>query len=513
MDAGDEEEGVLARFGDEGASVPLSDHTRRLAVVDLEWDRVTATDVFAVLRSFVPRGGELRKVTVYPSDFGLTRLAEEEERGPAAAFATEAVAGEGVGGEALREYERARLRYFYAVAEFDSPSTAGAVYESCDGLEFERSSTRLDLRFVGDETTFEGRPPRDAATTVPPGYAAVEHTSKALQQTRVGLSWDGDDPTRKRNLTRKLTADQLKEEDFAAYLGSGSEGGDGGESGGDGDGGGGDSGGDEGEKQHAHKPDVAALRARLLGDVPPDEAEGRQQQGPVFGRARKAAPGAADMVVTFGVGLSARLQSRADAAAAGEATQRAAPETVWAKHLRERREKKLAAKRTAGEAGADADADAAGFDDPFFGGGGGGGASAAADNDAGAAPTRRRKGARRDGDAGATAANARSAAELELMLLDDAALRAGTLATSNAPAAAPTSAVAPRVSRKQARVAAKAAKLATATRAGPGVNVADPRFSALFTRPEFAIDPTNPRAKEARAAAAAIRAANVDTNK
>ena len=50
--------------------------------MDLDWDHVRASDVFAVLRSFVPKGGALVRVTVYPSDYGLQRMAEEAVLGP-----------------------------------------------------------------------------------------------------------------------------------------------------------------------------------------------------------------------------------------------------------------------------------------------------------------------------------------------------------------------------------------------------------------------------------------------
>jgi hypothetical protein len=58
---------------------------------------------------------------------------------------------------------------------------------------------------------------------VPAEYTPVDYTTKALQQTRVTLTWDADDPERKKQLRRKLTSEQLRDEDFAAYLGSGSE--------------------------------------------------------------------------------------------------------------------------------------------------------------------------------------------------------------------------------------------------------------------------------------------------
>lgn len=42
----------------------------------------------------------------------------------------------------LRMYERSKLRYYFAVVECDSVSTAGHLYAQCDGLEFELSANR-----------------------------------------------------------------------------------------------------------------------------------------------------------------------------------------------------------------------------------------------------------------------------------------------------------------------------------------------------------------------------------
>ena len=63
--------------------VPKVEHeTQRLAVLDLDWERIAAVDIVAVLASFLGRGQAISRVTVYPSDYGLERMAEEAVRGP-----------------------------------------------------------------------------------------------------------------------------------------------------------------------------------------------------------------------------------------------------------------------------------------------------------------------------------------------------------------------------------------------------------------------------------------------
>jgi hypothetical protein len=56
--------------------------TKRLAVLNCDWEHLKATDIMMVLQSFCPAGKSVKKVTVYPSDFGLERMAAESRFGP-----------------------------------------------------------------------------------------------------------------------------------------------------------------------------------------------------------------------------------------------------------------------------------------------------------------------------------------------------------------------------------------------------------------------------------------------
>ena len=182
--------------------------TRRLAVVNLDWDNVKAIHLFTMFSSLVTSGlpsagnkkgsqpiarGRVLNVRVYPSDFGRERMAKEEREGPPAElfknpkefehedevneqniFETGDAEHE-VDEDALRKYQLERLRYttppccdvlgefvdqrcnryYYAIVECDTPNTASHIFNELDGTELERSANVFDMSFVPDEMAFD----------------------------------------------------------------------------------------------------------------------------------------------------------------------------------------------------------------------------------------------------------------------------------------------------------------------------------------------------------------------
>ncbi|XP_005461347.1 ESF1 homolog [Oreochromis niloticus] len=224
-----EEEEIEHDWGELCKDAPRSDEvSARLAVCNMDWDRLKARDLLALLQSFTPKGGAVLSVKIYPSEFGKERLKAEETQGPMELKALpddseDDTEEERVYREKLRDYQFKRLKYFYAVAECDSAETAAQIYGECDGYEYESSCSVLDLRFVPDDVKFDEEP-KDMATDINlSAYTPKLFTSSATATSKVQLTWDETDHERVTALNRKFNKDELLEMDFRAYLASSSE--------------------------------------------------------------------------------------------------------------------------------------------------------------------------------------------------------------------------------------------------------------------------------------------------
>ncbi|KAH7491564.1 hypothetical protein KRP22_002969 [Phytophthora ramorum] len=263
--------------------IPMGDETKRFAVLNCDWTRIRAVDLFALCQSFAPPTGAVQNVTIYPSDFGLEKMKEEEQHGPQGLWddkgeekskgeeklkAVDSDEGDNTGNEQeeeeekqakagsdedsdaegeddydsddplgvkksvtiegesdgfdhekLRNYELQKLRYYYAVVTCDSVKTASTIFDQCDQLEYETSSNVLDLRYVPDNTTFTNTP-KEACDNVPDRYKPAIFATLALQQTDVKLTWEEDDEQRLELLTRPAEWKDAHDDDFKAYLAS-----------------------------------------------------------------------------------------------------------------------------------------------------------------------------------------------------------------------------------------------------------------------------------------------------
>ncbi|XP_044310324.1 ESF1 homolog isoform X2 [Varanus komodoensis] len=221
-----EEPEVIHEWGELAKDAPREDKiTHRLAVCNMNWDRLKAKDLLALLNSFTPKGGAIFSVKIYPSEFGKERMKEEEVNGPKEllSFPEDVTEKDSIFKEILRDYQFKRLRYFYAVVECDSPETANQIYEECDGLEFESSCSFVDLRFIPDDVTFDDEPKDVASEVDGAAYKPKFFTSAAVATSKVDITWDETDHERVTSLNRTFKKEELLDMDFQAYLASSSD--------------------------------------------------------------------------------------------------------------------------------------------------------------------------------------------------------------------------------------------------------------------------------------------------
>ena len=491
---------------DRDGGVPMGDVSTRIAVVNLDWDHIRAEDLMAVFSSFVPAGGRLNKVVVYPSEFGRERMEREEMEGPPKElFASgshdedmdedeeldaeedeeDAIrksiikpdTGEEFNSAKLRKYQLERLRYYYAVLTFSSTDAAKAVYDAVDGTEYLSTANFFDLRFIPDGTDFSEDKPRDECDSIPDSYKPNEFVTDALQHSKVKLTWDADDSVRKEAQAKAFRGSRkdIDENDLKAYLGSDSS--------------------DEDEiaaadasevqqdsKESKKEKEKQRLRALLgLGEAP---AKKSKSDGPV-----------GDVQITFSSGLTG-----GDKKTSIFANDPEPEETTAEKYIRKERERKQRRKEKQKTGGGDVEvpeaatvekaeedrvAEDLGFDDPFF---------TAPENDKAstAALRKQERKKKREERAREEEATAAKRAELELLMIDDKQANVKHFNMNDIERAE---------KKKRKGKKSKKSAMEDGIEGDPAANdsfkmdVADPRFAQLFENHEFAIDPTNSKYK------------------
>lgn len=499
------------------ANVPLGEVTNRIAVVNLDWDNIRAEDLMACFTSFLPAGGRVLNVTVYPSEFGKERMEKEEIEGPpkdiftstkgAAAEEEEeeeeldseeeeeeikksllkADTGEEFNSTKLRQYQLERLRYFYAILTFSTKECAKHVYDLVDGAEYLSSANFFDLRFVPDDTDFSDDKPRDTCSRIPDGYKPNEFVTDALQHSKVKLTWDADDKSRKEAQARAFRGSrkEIDENDLKAYLGSDS-------SDSEDDEVGGvevvDNTANEGTSVKLSKKEAERQRMRALLGLSTEPTPSSKSAGPV-----------GEMEVTFTSGLAGGRGKDSDIFENEPEIEETALERYVRKERerkKRRKEKRQAEKRgenpsksKEAEAGSDAENEPTGaaeaeedlgFNDPFF--------DDPSGKAAAAARRKEEKRKKREERAAEEAASAAQRAELELLMLDDEKVKIKHFDMNEIEKAE-------KQARRKGKGKGKNKNKEVAVADDFNVNVNDPRFSRLFESHEFAIDPTNPRFK------------------
>ncbi|KAI0478071.1 hypothetical protein F4859DRAFT_46412 [Xylaria cf. heliscus] len=498
----------MQRLRDEQADIEAGEVTKRIAVVNLDWDNIKAVDLMALFSSFVPQGGRIEKVSIYPSEFGKERMKREEVEGPPKEIFKKTAKNDDeldhdtehgsndsedeeeeikknmlqegddqdFDSDALRSYQLDRLRYYYAVVVCSDVSTAEKLYNACDGTEYLASSNFVDLRFIPDDVTFDDEP-REECDSVVSNYQPTEFVTDALQHSRVKLTWDvaPDEAARRENIRKAFSGSraELEENDFRAYLASDSE-----ED---------DDGGVEVVEAEAEvavvedepklsKKELKARRLReALGLGPEPMTKSSRNIGPV-----------GDMQVTFTpalMGDEIRKEPQAE-------------ETTVEKYIRKERERKARRKEKAvskrnedgtegGEEPAEPEEDL-GFDDPFF------------MTDEPAKPSKsaerkeeRRK--RREEKEAAAAENAAQRAQLEKIMADDSKDQAEHLDHFNMDEI--TKAEKKKSKKGKKKKGKNQIEDHGGLQEGFEMDVNDDRFKAVFESHEFAIDPSNPKYK------------------
>ncbi|KAM3138347.1 hypothetical protein pb186bvf_009623 [Paramecium bursaria] len=190
------------------------DVSARIALQNYEWYEIKLKDLMVLFTSFCPPGKSIKQISLYVSEFGKQKLEEESNQGPQIfkeenfnnrknkepiKQVNELIVKEDdddidVDPQKLRQYERDRLKYYYAVIECDSVETADAIYQQTNGNEFELSNLKLDLRFIPDEVKLPKENLKEVCNSVPTKVTQKLIQNRAGGHTNVKLTWEEHKP-------------------------------------------------------------------------------------------------------------------------------------------------------------------------------------------------------------------------------------------------------------------------------------------------------------------------------
>lgn len=483
-----------AELAGQGNEVPMGDVTARLAAVNMDWDNIRAADIMAVTNSFATNG-RILSVVIYPSEFGLERMQQEEIEGPPREiFASsssnnknnlksvdqlEDLSGsedderkqedllenpaEEFDSKALRTYQLDRLRYYYAVITCSSPNVSKAIYDNLDGREYLSSANFFDLRFVPDEVEFDADP-HDECEKLPKEYKPNEFVTGALSHSKVKLTWDEDDNTRKEVQKRAFSRKEIDENELQAYIGT-------------------DSSSSEDEANTSKTDKAASLRAALGLDSSSKPSQAKSKSAAKRDRDFKKPDG--DMEITFTSGLSANGTK-------GSVFENDPEENTLEKYVRKQKERKAKRKEKAKalKEGRDPNeqteiieetipTEEDPWNDPFFG------SDAEVEKAIEAESKQSKKAKKREEREKQEKDDAVDRANLELLMVDDEDSKMRHFDMNEIMKA--------EKAKKKGKKGKKTAK--DAPEDNFKMNTTDPRFAKLYESHDFAIDPTNPRFK------------------
>ncbi len=234
--------------------------------MNIDWESITAKDLYVLFNSFISGKEKILKVEIYPSEFGMKEMEKLKSHGPNELFQKdnnsdaenddveseasnnkkpikinkkhkkkddferindiddalndENSEDDGINQAKLRKFELKKLKFYYGIATFDSKETAFKIYSQCDGMEVEKTQNFLDLRFVPNELNEFPYPLKETFTGSKSllNYEPDFNENRALQHSKVKLTWDTNDKKRDKMIQRAFTKEGFNRDDINELL-------------------------------------------------------------------------------------------------------------------------------------------------------------------------------------------------------------------------------------------------------------------------------------------------------